>query len=123
MSYGLYIPAVIVDLPVGADEKLILAKIAEFEKNNKPFYMGNDSIAKLINRSARTAQDKVGQLVKGKLVVKNGFDGRKRKLSLNDYLKREISARQPSIKGPPSLAKSATESNKRTSNNLSNLYK
>lgn len=83
MRKGLWIPQKIFDLPnIDTDQKIILAKVFELEKNQRKFYFGNKSLSELINRHSDTVSIKISDLKKKGLLSEEGFDGRKRYLKL-----------------------------------------
>lgn len=83
MRKGLWIPQEILDLSnIDTDQKIILAKVFELEKNQRKFYFGNKSLSELINRHSDTVSIKISDLKNKGLLTEDGFDGRKRFLRL-----------------------------------------
>ncbi|WP_417607980.1 hypothetical protein [Owenweeksia hongkongensis] len=120
---GLYIPQPLLEKNLDGDEVMILAKIYQFQKNNRSFYMKNASIGDFINRTERTVASKIRELLKRGLIEKVSFDGRVRKVKLSELLLKEINASLTGKKDNPRHEAVASKYNKGNTKNLNHLYK
>lgn len=83
MKRGLFIPAEIwEDGRLSAQEKLLLAKIAEFEKNGKPCFLSNAAIGEMLGVKVWRASDIVTRAIEKGYIYMPHFDGKNRILSL-----------------------------------------
>lgn len=79
MKRGLFIPEEILDdRYLSLQEKVLLAKIAEFEKNGKPCFLSNAAIGDLLGLEDRQAREILYGLIRKRVVVQTKFDGKRR---------------------------------------------
>ena len=83
MKRGFFIPAEIwEDESLSLQEKVLLAKIAEFEKNGKPCFLSNDALCELLGLKYAQAREILYGLIRKGIVERVGFDGKKRTIRL-----------------------------------------
>ena len=83
MKRGFFIPAEIwEDESLSLQEKVLLAKIAEFEKNGKPCFLSNAAIADLLGLKYSQAREILYSLIRRGVLERDGFDGKKRTIRL-----------------------------------------
>ena len=83
MKRGFFIPAEIwEDESLSLQEKVLLAKIAEFEKNGKPCFLSNAAIADLLGLGTTQAKMTLYLLIARGRVDRIAFDGKKRTICL-----------------------------------------